>query len=236
MEALFSQMPAMRAVALRVLESEGHRDDEPRWWHPAPIKHYASQQFETTYFSGTAFAFRTAEILRIGAFPESIFQYFEEIEVAFRFMDAEGSIIYVPELAVRHHPGSRSTRWSDHRMFHHPRTLVLLTLACYPVARGAYFLLPRLANAFLIAAASNRLPVFFRAMHSAIQAAPGRLKERKPLRSSTWRHIAELRRTPRLTTLGGPTEGSATPATPPTLEHFDAAHGRRSISLKPSTS
>lgn len=204
-EGLFSQLPPFRAIAFRVFESNGHTDDAPRWWHPRPLEHYADQRFETDYFSGTAFAFRKSEVLHAGAFPEPIFQYYEEVEVAYRFLDAGGTILYVPELFVLHHPGSRAPGWSDYRMFHHPRSLVLFAAACYPAVRGMFFLLPRLANAFLKAAASNRLPIFFRAMRSALQALPARTRERKPLQPDTWRRIAALRRVPRTAGRGIPT-------------------------------
>ena len=192
-ETAFAGLPPLRAFAFRVVESDGRTDDAPRWWHPVPLAHYADRRFESHYFSGTAYAFRKHELLQVGGFPECIFQYFEEVEVAFRFLDAGGVILYMPELAVLHHPGSRSSAWTDYRLFYHSRNLVLLTLACYPPIRGAGFLLPRLANAFLRAVTSNRLPVFFRAIRSSAQAAPGRLRERQPLQASTWRRIQALR-------------------------------------------
>lgn len=192
-ETAFAELPPLRAFAFRVFESDGRTDDAPRWWHPVPLAHYADRRFESHYFSGTAYAFRTHELLQIGGFPECIFQYFEEVEVAFRFLDAGGVILYLPELAVLHHPGSRSSAWTDYRLFYHSRNLVLLTLACYPPIRGVGFLLPRLANAFLKAVTSNRLPVFFSAIHSAARAAPARMRERKPLQASTWRRIHALR-------------------------------------------
>ena len=192
-EKLFAELPRMTALAPRVLEPDGLTDDAPRWWHPLPIQPYASRRFETDYFSGTAWAFRREELVRIGSFSESIFQYYEEVELAYRFIDAGGVILHEPQLAVLHHPGTRATGWSDHRMFHHPRSLVLFALGSFPVLRGTFFLIPRLGNAFLKAVLTRRLFTFFRAMGSAAEAVPAQLRERKPLQRATWRRIAALR-------------------------------------------
>ena len=208
-EFVFSRSPGKFGVAFRVIDSDGMRDDGPRWWHPVPMEHFAARQFETNYFSGTAYAFRREELIEVGLFPEAIFQYFEEVEVAYRFLDSGGVMLYVPELAVLHNPGARSG-WSDHRFFHNPRSQVLLVVACYPALRGFLFLAPRLVWSFLRAVIGGRASLFAKGLVSGFIAIPARMRERKPLRRTTWRRMSALGKEATLRRQVIPMEGAKT--------------------------
>ena len=54
----FNEHPQVDGLAFRLLKPDGKSEDTPRWWHPVPIDKYADKQFYTSYFSGTAYAFR----------------------------------------------------------------------------------------------------------------------------------------------------------------------------------
>jgi GT2 family glycosyltransferase len=179
--------------AFRVFDSDGVSDDVPRWWHPKPVLEFATKRFETNYFSGTAFAFRRDELVAAGMFPEHIFQYYEEVEVAYRIMDNDGILEYSPELAVIHHPGARGG-WSNHRFFHSPRSQVLLAYGCYPFARGVFFIVTRLGRSFLKALAAFRVIVFAKGVSAGFSEALSGRVTRKPLKPLTWRRISELYR------------------------------------------
>ncbi len=189
----FELSPKTTGFAFRVLDSDGCAEDTPRWWHPKPIQDFATKRFETNYFSGTAFAFRSDQLISAGMFPEHIFQYHEEVEVAYRIMDDGGIVEYFPDLIVTHHPGARGKGWSDHRVFHSPSSQVLLAYSCYPAAMGMFFVVTRLGRSFLKALAARRVGVFTRGVVAGISKVRSGRVNRKPLQSSTWRRISSLR-------------------------------------------
>lgn len=188
----FERSPETTGFAFRVFASDGIEDDVPRWWHAASVEEFASRRFETDYFSGTAFAFRRDELITAGSFPEHIFQYYEEVEVAYRIIDHGGIVEYHPDLTVSHHPGARGG-WSDHRFFHSPRSQVLLAVACYPLGKGLVFLSTRLGWSFFKALAALRVGAYVRGVLSGISKALSGSVSRKPLKASTWRRISAIR-------------------------------------------
>ena len=187
----FARLPAKRALAFRVLEPDGKSDDAPRWWHPVPIESFAGKPFETDYFSGTAYAFRKSELIDAGLFPEALFQYYEEVQLAYRFMDLGGVLVYAPDLAVLHHPGIRRG-WSDHRFFHNPRSQILFAIECFPPVRGLMFLIPRIARGAFAAFAKRRGSLYCKGVLSALRSVHLSLRRRKPIQKPTWRRIARL--------------------------------------------
>lgn len=189
----FNELPEKSGIAFRVLEEDGKTDDAPRWWHPAPLDQFAGRTFETNYFSGTAYAFRKAELIEAGLFSEALFQYHEEVEMAYRFMDAGGTLVYVPQLAVLHHPGKRA-RWSSHRYYHDPRSLILFAVEGFPPLRGVVFLVPRLAKTGLHACARGNLRNYLRGIYDGMKSMPASWQRRRPIRKPTWHRITALRR------------------------------------------
>jgi len=187
----FQVSPQTTGFAFRVFDSDGVSEDAPRWWHPKPLREWATKRFETNYFSGTAFAFRREELITAGMFPEHIFQYYEEVEVAYRIMDDGGILEYAPELAVIHHPGARGG-WSDHRFFHSPRSQVLLAYGCYPLARGAFFIVTRLGRSFIKALAARKVVVFTKGVAAGFSEAFSGRVNRKPLKAGTLSRISKL--------------------------------------------
>jgi Predicted glycosyltransferases len=189
--ATFSHHGAVDGLAFRLLQPDGQSEDIPRWWHSRPVS-WAGRRFATSYFSGTAYAFRRDALLRSGLFPEFFFMHYEEVELAFRLLDRGGTILYCPELAVLHHAHPVSRR-SEIKVFYKPRNQVLLAVSCLPWPRALLYLIPRLGYQLLTAARHGHLPAFMKALRSAAQLLPDRLAERRVLQRSTLRRIAALR-------------------------------------------
>ncbi len=192
MTGYFLERPDLTGFAFRVLRPDGGGMDTLRWWHPRPIETYADKWFQTTYFSGTAFAFRREALVAAGMFPEILFMHHEEVELAYRLLDGGGTILYCPDLEVIHHE-DKVARRVEVRLFYNPRNHILLAVACYPWLRAARFLAPRLAYSLWLSLRWGQPRVFLRMLVSAARLAPRRLKERKPLKRSTWKRIAALR-------------------------------------------
>lgn len=190
--ALFEEQPAVDGLAFRLLQPDAKTDDAPRWWHPVPLAGFATKRFFTSYFSGTAYAFRRDALLQAGLFPEILFMHYEEVELAYRLLDRGGTILYCPELSVLHHAHPVSRR-SEIKVFYKPRNQVLLAVGCLPLAKAFAYVAPRLVFHFLVALKNGHLSAFGRALRSAGDKLPERWKQRRVLRRATFRRLAALR-------------------------------------------
>lgn len=189
---LFDADPAVQGIAFRLFQPDARTDDYARWWHPVPVKRFAATRFFTSYFSGTAYAFRRDALLAAGLFPEIYFMHYEEVELAYRVLDRGGTILYAPELAVVHHAHPVSRR-SEIRMFYKPRNQLLLAAGCLPLFRALRYVTPRLAYQFMLAVKNGHLAGFLRALRSAGAKLPERLQSRRVLRSATFQRLSLLR-------------------------------------------
>lgn len=190
-EASF-QDPSVTGVAMRIFKPDGKSEDVGRWWHSQPIGTHAHQRFETSYFSGTAYAFRREEMLAAGLFPEILYMHYEEVELAWRIMDAGGRIVHEPEQIVIHHANPVSRR-GEVEVFLKPRNQILIAASCLPIPQAAVYALPRTAYQAFKACTHGHFKDFVRAMISAMKLLPRQWSLRKPLRGETLRRIGALK-------------------------------------------
>ena len=189
---LLGQRTDVDGLAFRLLKPDGVSDDVDRWWHPMPIKDYATRSFSTSYFSGTAYAFRRQAMLDAGIFPEHLFMHYEEVELALRIIDQGGVILYSPEVSVLHHAHVVSRR-SEIKVFYKPRNQLLIAAGCLPPSRAMGYVVPRLAFQFLVAVKDRHLASYFRDLRSAAQKMPECLRTRRVLKPATFRRLAAIR-------------------------------------------
>lgn len=188
----FDGNTSLTGLAFRVKKSDGVSEDTPRWHHQLSIKQNCDRAFETDYFSGTSFAFRKAELLSAGAFPEDFFQFYEEVELALRIIDQGGKLEYDPDIAVDHHPGTRPNR-DRVRFYYNPRNQILLAVKLYPLSTAIAFLVPRMAY-YLIKTTFYGCPqIFFKAIRDAIRLSRERTKRREPLSVKTRTYLKSLK-------------------------------------------
>ena len=192
-ETRFKALPRVTGLAFRLLKPDGKSEDTPRWWHPVPIGSYADREFVTSYFSGTAYAFRREELVKAGMYPEILYMHYEEVELAFRIIDQGGSILHCPELVALHHANEVSKR-SEVTVFYKPRNQILLAVACLPGLKAIQYVLPRTCYQFVKACGGGHVRDFARAMKSAGQLFPRLLELRKPLRTETLQRIGAMKR------------------------------------------
>lgn len=190
--ARFEKSPSLAGLALRIFKPDGFSEDVGRWWHPRPIATHANQEFSTSYFSGTAYAFRREAVMAAGLFPELLYMHYEEVELAWRLLDQGGEILHAPDLAVVHHANPVSRR-SEVELFLKPRNQVLLAVSCLPWLQAVRFLLPRTSFQCFKACSRGHFSDFLRAMNSALKLLPRQLAQRKPLRRET---LARIRMRP----------------------------------------
>lgn len=189
----FEQNKPLTGISIRILEGDGTTDDAPRWWHPLPIEKYNSKRFETNYFSGTSFAFRTKELKTAGMFPAILFQFYEEVEVCYRIIDNGGRIVYDPDISVLHFPGPRPDR-DKKRYYYNLRNQILMSVACFPFWYSLKFLIPRFSYYLIKTTLTGDLPIFLKAIRDAKRISKQRLKERKVLKPDTLKKMKAMRR------------------------------------------
>lgn len=182
--ARFAASPGVDGLSLRILKPDGVSDDVERWCHPRPVATHGSKAFFSSYFSGTAYAFRRDAVIAAGLYPELLYMHHEEVELAWRVLDGGGQILHVPDLAVLHHANPVSRR-SQVEVFLMPRNQILLAASCLPLGQAVLYVLPRTTFQGLKAIARGHFPDFLRAMASAIDLLPQVWRRRKPLRSET---------------------------------------------------
>jgi len=190
--ARFKEKQEITGLAFRLLKPDGKSEDTPRWWHPVRIDGFADKEFYTSYFSGTAYAFRREELVKTGMYPEILYMHYEEVELAFRIIDQGGSILYCPELVALHHANEVSRR-SEITVFYKPRNQILLAAACLPGFKAVQYVVPRLCFQFVKACKGGHVKDFFRAMGSAKRLLPGLLAKRQPLKMETLQRIGALK-------------------------------------------
>ncbi len=185
--------PKATGFAFRIFKADGVTDDAPRWWHPVSLANGGKRVFESDYFSGTAYAFRRNEMITAGLFPEILYMHYEEVELAYRILDAGGSILYRPELTAVHHANEVSRR-SEIQVFYKPRNQILLAMSCFPPLHSIAYLAPRLVFQFLKSVKNSHLNGFCRAISDAMAKKNQLPKPRRPLKPSTLLRIARLRK------------------------------------------
>lgn len=190
--ARFESLPQVTGLAFRLLKPDGKSEDTPRWWHPVPIDGYADKEFFTSYFSGTAYAFRREDLVKSGMYPEILYMHYEEVELAYRIIDQGGAILHCPELVALHHANEVSRR-SEVTVFYKPRNQVLLAAACLPGLKAVQYVVPRVCYQFVKACGGGHVKDFVRAMRSASDLLPGMLENRRPLRRETLQRIGAMR-------------------------------------------
>lgn len=177
--------------AFRLFEPDGENDDKPRWWHSKPIETHANKIFETIYFSGTAYAFRKADLESANYFPEIYYMHYEEVELAFRLMDHGVTLYYHPDLSVLHFANPVSRR-NEIEIFYKPRNQFLLAVGCFPPLKAITFLTPRFLFQSVRSLCKGHFFDFVRAMKSFFDLLPERLEQRKTLSTKTLVHISKI--------------------------------------------
>ena len=193
--ARFREFPETHGLAMRIFKPDGVSEDVGRWWHSLPVATHADRGFFTSYFSGTAYAFRRETVLAAGLYPELLYMHYEEVELAWRILDHGGRILYTPDLAVVHHANPVSRR-SEIEVFYKPRNQILLAAACLPAPQALLYAIPRIGFQGFKALTRGHFPRFVQAMNSAAMLLPRQLKLRTPLRRETLAMIRQLKRAP----------------------------------------
>lgn len=187
----FEKYPEIDGLAMRLKQPNGKDEDFARWWHPHPIEKTVETHFLTPYFSGTGYAFRKQPLLDAGMFPEILYMSYEENELALRFLNNGGKMMYTPIPWVIHHEHQVARR-SEVREFYRHRNQILMAVSCFPTLKCITFILPRTVYAFLDCLRNGSPSSYFKSLSSAFKLSKIRLKTRDPLTKQTWSRIKRM--------------------------------------------
>lgn len=96
---LMDAEPNLGAVALRVLERDSDSTDELTWVFPGRSDR---EEADVTRFVGCAHAIRRLAYEAAGGYDQTLFFYWEELDLSYRLINRGFRIRYVPSLRVRH--------------------------------------------------------------------------------------------------------------------------------------
>lgn len=190
---LFRLKSDLKCAAFRISNYYTGNDDVARWWHPLPVSEYAGSSFNSDYFSGTGFAFRREVFEKVGCFPDYLFMFMEENDLAFRILDAGYDIRYSPEISVIH-KASVASRNNRIEYYYKRRNQIWVAVRYFPIFMMVAYLLPRLCLTVLLAFTRGKVVTSVKSLFDAVVGLPDIIKIRRPLKRETWRKIKVLRK------------------------------------------
>ena len=140
------------------------------------------------YFAGGACAIRRRILDRVGLYDESLFYAGEELDLAYRLLDAGLRILFDPSVAVLHHAvgghgeSAAPYYYARNRPWVAVRHLPLLCCLTHCVAWWGW----SLANGFR----EQAILAAFRGMRDCVAGMPVRWRERQPISRATYRLLA----------------------------------------------
>jgi len=142
---------SLAAIGFRILNFYSKADDERSWGYPADLKSRSEQEFFATRFIGAGHALRRAAFESVGGYDDSLFFYWEELDVAYRLINRGYRILYAPQVEIFHKVSpEHRVNWGGSRYYYLVRNrlyieykygaaiLRLLALAAAYILKGAY--------------------------------------------------------------------------------------------------
>jgi len=137
--------------------------------------------------SGAAALYRREWLVRVGAFDERYFCYFEDVDLNLRLQVAGGRCLYVPDARVRHVGGATSGGLSEFTIYHSQRNVVWTYVKSMPPHLfWRYLPLHLLLNlgSIVTYGARGHTTTLLRAKRDAVRGLPAMLRARRSVMSS----------------------------------------------------
>lgn len=189
----FERHPAAACIAFRVCHPATGRLHVRDWCHPRPWQQAQHLEFETTFITEGAAAFRRAVFDRIEPYWEQIFIGHEGFDLGLRLLDAGYEIWYTPTVTVWH-MASPETRENWRPFYFNSRNLILVLARQYPLGGAIRHALPRLVILGFYALRYGHLWRFFQGIGDGLREIPEVRRIRKPLDRRTLRKFRHLTR------------------------------------------
>ncbi len=190
-EDLFAERPRLACVNFRILDGEG-RLSRRDWCHPRPPED-ADETFATDYVLEGACALRRDAFLEAGGYWEPLFLGHEGLDLALRLLDAEGELLYWPDVSVRHLT-SPEARPSSRIYYTFTRNSIWIALRHHRPGRAAFEIAKDLAMMATSSVRAGEGAAFLRGVGDAVRGSRAALASRHALGRATYRRLRDVRR------------------------------------------
>lgn len=125
--AEFERDGKLGALAFRIRLFAAEGDDASSWTYPHPVGTFAARRFVADRFVGAGHMIRRSAYDAAGGYdPRFVFMH-EEMDLAYRIINAGYSIVYEPSVAIRHKVSAdRRVTWSGDRYYYHLRNRIYI--------------------------------------------------------------------------------------------------------------
>jgi GT2 family glycosyltransferase len=189
--AVFARHPTAAVVDFMIVGPDGalsRRD----WCHPRDAARWGETEFLTDYVLEGASACRREAFLAAGGYWPPFFIGHEGWDLALRLLDAGHSLVYSPDVRVRHLVDS-TARPSSRIYYTFTRNAIWVALRNQPAGAAAASIARDLALMGFAATRAGEVGAYARGIHDAIRGAGTALRTRRPLSRATRARIRRLR-------------------------------------------
>jgi GT2 family glycosyltransferase len=150
----FRADPQLAVIGFRVRNHFTGQDDELSWAYPASLKVKRDSEFLATRFVGAGHALRRDAYEATRGYDDSLFFYWEELDLSYQLINLGYRLVYYPRIVVRHKvsPEAR-VHWQQGRYYYLVRNAIYLK---YKFSRDVWQCL-LLAAGYLVKGWTNKL-------------------------------------------------------------------------------
>jgi GT2 family glycosyltransferase len=188
--AVFERHPRAAVVNFMIVDATGavsRRD----WCHPRDPDRWADREFPTAYVLEGASACRREAFVASGGYWEPFFIGHEGWDLAFRLVDAGHTLIYTPDVRVRHMVDP-TVRPSSRIYYTFTRNAVWVAVRNHRPAPAVASIAQDLALMGVAAVRARELGAYRRALVDAVRGMRAALATRKPLTPEAYARLAAL--------------------------------------------
>lgn len=147
------------------------------WCHHYPVDTFSERSFVTNEITEGAVAFRKETLKRSGLYPESFFISHEGPDIAFRIMNQGYSVMYYPEIVVKHFH-SKIGRESWRRYYYDTRNLLWLVVRNYTFWGGLKHLFIGLSSMLVYSVRDGYIIHYMRGIFDGLLGIKREIKNR----------------------------------------------------------
>ena len=187
--AAFERNPEASVVAFQILHDKTGKLHLRDWSHPRSFMEFANTPFETSYIPEGACAFRRKDFLEVGGYYEPFKIGGEGWDLALRMLDAGHTILYCPEIKVRHSMASE-TRSERRPNYFYIRNHIWTAYKDYTGWRRWLFLAHSFALVGYFSLRARSLAELFRGIRDGLKGRQG--LHPTPISEKAWQRLRRI--------------------------------------------
>ncbi len=192
--SIFQQFPSAAALAFKIGGVEN--PDEPlsiHWWHPVPVEEGKNRYFWTDFFPEGAVFFQREALRKTGGYDEVLFQYFEQVDLAFKFIRDGYSMMYCPALKCFEFAFQGNVKRKRARVnYLSLRNRIWMAWKHYTVRRAIPYVVGRLVAGLFRCFRDRSWDSYLRAVKDGIFAPQSIRSQRYTLDPAVWQEIQRI--------------------------------------------